>query len=132
MYDYETSVREDVMTWIKENIEYLPDEVKQDRESFEEYLNDELFVDDSVTGNASGSYTFSVNEAAENLVGNFDLLDEVFSEFGQPNFNSRSWSDFPEFADVSIRCYLLGGAISDCLDELGEDIYVDVEEDEDY
>ena len=101
-------------------------------ESFEEYLNDELFVDDSVTGNASGSYTFSVNEAAENLVGNFDLLDEVFSEFGQPNFNSRSWSDFPEFADVSIRCYLLGGAISDCLDELGEDIYVDVEEDEDY
>lgn len=48
-----------------------------------------------------------------------DLLGEALSEFGSDPENLLK--DGAEAADVTIRCYLLGGAISDVLDELEED-----------
>ena len=54
-YDYLENVKEDVRNYIEENKIVV---TSSNREEVEQELNDTLFVNDSVTGNASGSYTF--------------------------------------------------------------------------
>lgn len=77
-----------------------------------------MFLCDSVTGNASGSYTFNSYRAKEYVDQNWDLLEEAVEEFGY------EWETFNpiekgfEYCDVTIRCYLLGCAISNVLDEM--------------
>jgi hypothetical protein len=79
-----------------------------------------------VTGNASGSYTFSTWQAEENLCHNLDLLGEALKEFGDgADFLEKG----AEACDVTIRCYLLGQAISEALDEVETED--DDEDDED-
>lgn len=118
-YDYETQVMEDVMEYIRE--EGLDaDEVtnKWERSDFEEMLHDKLWVEDSVTGNASGSY-FCSNWKAENaLCHNWNLLSDAIAEFGDYEMNLGWFLDEKgaEWADVTIRCYLLGTAISQAID----------------
>jgi len=118
-YDYETQVMEDVMEYIRE--EGLDaDEVtnKWERSDFEEMLHDKLWVEDSVTGNASGRY-FCSNWKAENaLCHNWDLLADAVAEFGEYEMNLGWFLDEKgaEWADVTIRCYLLGTAISQAID----------------
>lgn len=125
MYDYKEAVKEDVVDYIREN--YSADEIRENletsaaRSDFEEKLNDILWVEDSVTGNASGSYTFNTWEAEENLCHNMDLLEEACDEFGQDL--GEAVERGAEYCDVTIRCYLLCGAISDALDELESEIF---------
>ena len=112
-YDYLQAVTDDVRQHIADNgITVTAD----NREEIEEQLNDSLWVNDSVTGNASGSYTFCRWTAEENLCHNLDLLGEACAEFGcTPEY------DNPEACDVTIRCYLLGSAISAALEEAEEE-----------
>ena len=56
-YNYFENVTADAKQAILENLNYWK---FSDREELEEIANDELWVDDSVTGNGSGSYTFFV------------------------------------------------------------------------
>ncbi len=114
-YDYLEAVKSRVRDYIEENKEELREE-HEDREGLEEALNDDLWVSDSVTGNASGSYTFSAYKAEENLCHNLDLLREALEEFGEENVNVLEKG--AEWCDVTIRCYLLGQAISEVLDEM--------------
>jgi hypothetical protein len=79
-------------------------------------LNDDLFCDDSVTGNASGSYTLCNWQAEENLCHNWGLLAEAMEEFGCSDKNVIE--EGAEWADVTIRCYLLPQAISAVIDEI--------------
>lgn len=112
-YDYLENVKEDVRNYIEENKIVV---TSSNREEVEQELNDTLFVNDSVTGNASGSYTFSTWQAEENLCHNFELLTEALTEFG---YNDLSYlKKGAEACDVLIRCYLLGQAISEVLDEI--------------
>lgn len=113
-YDYLEAVKKDVKKWTDGNDWKL--DIEWTREEIEEYLNDVLWAEDSVTGNASGSYTFSRWEAEENLCHNFDLLEEISYEFG---YDEKNWLENPEGCDVTIRCYLLGQAIGEILDEMG-------------
>lgn len=123
-YNYLEAVTSDVLDYIKEEINL--DEWKGNREGLEEKLNDELRTVDSVTGNASGSYTFNTWEAEENLAHNWDLLAEALDEFGQDGTDVLRQS--AEAMDVTIRCYLLGQAIAEALDELEEELAEDDEE----
>ena len=114
-YDYLESMKSDIKDYIKENYE------TEDYESIsEEELHDTLWINDNVTGNASGSYTFNSYTAKEYVLDNMDLLEEMASEFGVDNetlgekFINEEW----EYFDVSIRCYLLGNAIFEALDEI--------------
>lgn len=110
-YNYLESVIADVKTYIEDHgITVTEDNKDELRES----LYDDLFISDSVTGNASGSYTFSTWKAEENLCHNLDLLKEALEEFG----SDCNILDSAESCDVTIRCYLLGQAISSVLDEL--------------
>lgn len=115
MYNYREAVLSDVKEWITDN-EYIVS-AHDSREELEEYLNNTLWTEDSVTGNGSGSYTFSTYDAGLNLAGNFDLLAEAVNEFGG---DMDVLKDGEESCDVTIRCYLLGESIARALDELEE------------
>ena len=112
-YDYREHVKNDIKDYIKENeIHWTED----DREELQERLNDDLWIEDSVTGNGSGSYTFSAWQAEENLCHNLDLLGEALTEFCcGPDYLVEKGV---EACDVTIRCYLLGECIGTALDEL--------------
>lgn len=116
MYDYREAMTEDVKEWIKENIDLT--EWTEDREGLEQQLNDDLWTEDSITGNASGSYYCNSYKAEESIAHNWDLLNEALYEFGENNINVIEKGT--EWADVTIRCYLLGSVISDVLDEMEE------------
>jgi len=112
-YNYHDAVCEDIRSYIAEN----DIEVNEDnRDEVYERLNDDLWVEDSVTGNGSGSYTFSAWQAEENLCHNLDLLGEALKEFGcSPDYMAKNGA---EACDVTIRCYLLGQCLSEVLDEI--------------
>ena len=111
-YNYLEAVMEDVLEYIKEEISF---EDFEDRDDLEERLNDVLWTDDSVTGNASGSYYCNAWKAADALAHNWDLLKEAWEEFG---CSENPIEKGEEWCDVTIRCYLLPTAISEVLDEL--------------
>lgn len=126
-YDYRETVRNDVIEQVKDG--YKENSLRlykeEGRDALEEYLNDELWIDDQVTGNGSGSYTFNTWEAEENLCHNMDLLAEACDEFGQDM--GKAVKRGAEYCDVTIRCYLLAGAISEAIDELEAEGYFEEE-----
>ena len=115
-YNYLENIKADVK-------EYIDNELNlkdfSDREELEEKLNDTLWTEDSVTGNASGSYYCNSWKAEEALAHNWDLLAEAMKEFGcEVDLLEKG----AEWADVTIRCYLLGQAIGEVLDEMEEEL----------
>lgn len=116
-HDYFEEIKNDVLTYIDEN--YTEEELREhlkDRDTFYDKLNDDCWVCDAVTGNASGSYTFNTWRAEENICHNLDLLkdalDEFCGDFADALVNGA------EFCDVTIRCYLLGSVLYVVLNEL--------------
>ena len=130
-YNYLEVVTADAKAAILENLNYWK---FSDREDLEEIANDSLWVDDSVTGNASGSYTFNREAAKEyvtrsddgidtlrDAVREFDCEHEAFSAFLEENW---------EYLDVTIRCYLLSQEISAAIDELKKKKKIQYQEEE--
>lgn len=126
-YNYHQAIWDDVMEYIKDN--YTQEELKehlstrQGEEDFLEQLNDEMWVCDSVTGNACGSYTLSTYQAEENLCHNLDLLKDALEEFGGDFANALEKG--AEHCDVTIRCYLLSTTIWECLDVIKDELEED-------
>lgn len=112
-YNYLEAVTADVLNYIDENDITVTSE---NRNEIEQQLNEDLWVVDSVTGNASGSYTFNSWRAEENICHNLDLLAEACEEFGSDA--AKLLNDGAEACDVTIRCYLLNRAITAALDEV--------------
>ena len=105
-YNYYEAVKSDALEYIKEND--LQDKTQEE-------LYDELFLADSVTGNASGSYYCNKYKAEEALAHNTDLLIEALNEFGYldgidcMNMALRGMHNYgAEWCDVIVRCYVLG------------------------
>lgn len=120
-YNYLEAVTADVLDYIKDEIDLA--EWKGNRDGLEKKLNDDLWTVDSVTGNASGSYYCNAWRAEEALAHNWDVLEEALAEFGQDGVNVIEKG--AEWADVIIRCYLLGQAIAEALDTLEDDLAED-------
>lgn len=120
-YNYMNAMTEDIRDYITENINR--EDYTEDRDGLEEYLNDTLWTEDGVTGNASGSYYCNAWKAEEALSHNWDLLAEALEEFGQDGTDVLK--EGAEAMDVTIRCYLLGQAIAEVLDDLGSNGYFD-------
>lgn len=126
-YDYRAETEQAVIDYIREN--WKDEDIKAEFSSVEEFaerLNDDCWNADSVTGNASGSYTFNTYKAEENLCHNWDLLSEACSEFGG---NMGEWVEKgAEYCDVTIRCYVLYEAIGEALERLQiDDDFFDVD-----
>ena len=124
-YNYLEAVIADAKAAILENMDMWE---WHNREELEENANDWLWVADEVTGNASGSYTFSTWKAEEHLCHNMDELEEACEEFGQDI--GEAVKQGAEYCDVTIRCYLLGQAISAAIDELEEEGKIQYQEEE--
>ena len=121
MYNYLEAMKSDIMDYIRNDVntnEFIS------REELEERLNDDLWTVDSVTGNGSGSYTFSRSEAKEYVNDNNDLLREAISEFcvDSETVAEKFLDADYEYFDVTIRCYLLGQAISEALDDMEDEL----------
>ena len=114
-YNYFDAVCEDIRDYINDNDIKVTSENK---ESLYQELYDELFISDSVTGNASGSYYCNAWKAEDALTHNLDLLGEAVDEFGGATDVLKSGA---EACDVTIRCYLLGQCLDKVLDELVQD-----------
>ena len=123
-YNYRANICEDIKNYIEENSIKVTAENKDD---LYQELYDDLFISDSVTGNASGSYTFNAWIAEENICHNLDLLGEALNEFGCDA--TYILERGAESCDVTIRCYLLGECLQEVLDELEEEEEEETEED---
>lgn len=117
-YNYEKCMKSDILDYIEENIsraDYI-----DDRDALEQHLNDDCWISDSVTGNASGSYFCNAWEAKKAVTDNMSYCIESLREFCvEPesiaeHFLGEDW----EYFDVTIRCYLLGQMVNEVLDEL--------------
>ena len=116
-YDYFQAVENDVKDYIMEI--YTIDDLREcynDKSDLYDELCEDLFINDSVTGNASGSYTFNTYKAECYLAHNWDLAIQVLYDFGYDSINLDYFS--PEWLDVTIRCGILSQCIYKVLDDL--------------
>jgi hypothetical protein len=114
MYNYYEAMANDIREYLADT--YTAEELAEkmaDVESFREELNDDLWTIDSVTGNASGSYTFSRETAKSYVLDNMTMCIDAMKEFCveaetiAEKFLSEDW----EYFDVTIRCAILGQVI---------------------
>lgn len=118
-YDYRYEMAGDITEYIEREFGVAILCTCMTREDAYNKLYEELWVSDSVTGYASGSYTFNAYTAGEYLVGNWDLLLDAMEEFGCTDINPIEKGE--EWCDVTIRCYLLGEVLEEVLDEYFEE-----------
>ena len=120
-YNYHAAIKSDIQEYIDDN--YTQEEILEqlkDKDAFIEKLHDDLWVEDSITGNASGSYTFNTWQADEFICHNLDLLKDALEEFGGDY--AKALERGSEYCDVTIRCYLLGSAIYEVVKEIEEEL----------
>jgi len=115
-YNYFEAVEKDVKDYIKNEITFKD---FLSREDLEKKLNDDLWAVDSVTGNASGSYTFNTYQAEENLTHNWNILERALDSFG---YKENPIKKGAEWCDVLIRCYLLRQVIAKVLDNMEDEL----------
>lgn len=131
MYDYREAMKEDIKEYLKNDAELSANDIIYMSDNTRDSLYDDLFVEDSVTGNGSGSYTFNSYKASEYVKDNMDLCREALKEFcvdGETiaeKFLEEDW----EYFDVTIRCYLLGECLDTAIDELKDELEEENEED---
>lgn len=115
-YDYKEEVKKDIRQYIEDNWEKGNRITDSDRDK----LYDDMFVADSVTGNASGSYTCNAWKAEEYVCHNLDLLGEALDEFCTDSATLRDHLN-GEWADVTIRCYLLPSLLEEVVEEWNDE-----------
>lgn len=123
-YDYFEALRTDIFDALIED-SYLLEGVTaeslcDDPDEVIDRLTDEFWMFDSITGNASGSYTFNAWKAQEYVMQNTDALRQALEDFCiEPEtiaekFLNEEW----EYFDVTIRCSLLSLAVNDVICEI--------------
>lgn len=114
-YNYREEMAQDIKEYIRENESEFEG---LDIDELRDKLYDDLWTEDSVTGNASGSYTFNRFRAEEYIKDNLDLLSEAYEELSTPEDLGRELIDQNyESMDVTIRCYLLYQVIDEVLED---------------
>ena len=112
-YNYFEAVKNDVRDRLGD---YDPRGEDETLEEYQERLHDALWIDDSVTGNGSGSYTFNTAKAKEFVLAGIEQVLEACQEFGESLgelIEAGEW----ERLDVITRCYYLSQAIGEVVTE---------------
>ncbi len=127
-YDYEHAVTQELKYWITHETDIL---INRDAygsdEELAEWIEDEVWAEDSVTGNGDFGYA-EEDECLVYLGGNADLLYEAANAFDLDNgdltiverFNNRSLA---QYFDTCIRCYLL----QDCIDLVIKELKLNID-----
>lgn len=108
--DYYKQVKADAIDYIDEQF----DNGYWDADTQWDIVYDDMFCEDSITGNASGPYTFNAAQARENI--SEAIWDEgirnACNNMGVVIYNYVS-ADNPEGLDVAIRCAMLSEVYDD-------------------
>lgn len=115
-YNYLEELKSDVRNYIKEVASDYMD--CEDMDELRDSLYDNLWDEDSVTGNGSGSYTFNKEKAKEYVSDNMDLMVEAYKDLDsiESLVDDLEALDF-ETIDVTIRCYMLSQALDEVLED---------------
>ena len=115
-YNYLEELKSDVRNYIKEVASDYMD--CEDMDELRDSLYDNLWDEDSVTGNVSGSYTFNREKAKEYVSDNLDLMVEAYKDLDsiESLVDDLEALDF-ETIDVTIRCYMLSQALDEVLED---------------
>lgn len=122
MYNYRTETKKAVEEYLADN--QIEPKGFTCKDAMYERVYDECWIADSVTGNGSGSFTCDREKARECVRGNEELLVQALEEF--EGDYKRALTD-PEYADVTIRCYILGEIVGEIVQAFKDE---DFEEDE--
>lgn len=133
---YVDTVADDLRTWFEDDEPLTAQEVYDmtdaatDSDELAQWINNEAWTNDSITGNASGSYTFNAAEAREIVLANIEEVADAYDNFCDFERFGRAISNGDwETMDVTARCNALleaseivaseiMDAISDNYDEL--------------
>ena len=112
LYNYHEAVKDDIREYIKENYDSVTEKMRAE-------IFDTILGEDSVTGNASGSYTMNRAIAKEYVIENIDLLNRAVDEYGfdKKDIGEQFLSEEWEQLDVLIRLYLVGEYFDDIFSE---------------
>ena len=112
LYNYHEAVKDDIREYIKENYDSVTEKMRAE-------MLDTILREDSVTGNASGSYTMNRAIAKEYVIENIDLLNRAVDEYGfnKKDIGEQFLSEEWEQLDVLIRLYLVGEYFDDIFSE---------------
>lgn len=116
-YEYRTAMKKDILNYIDSNITLEDWEFRTD---FEDYLYNELWAENSITGNYDNYYNTEISCEAY-LAYNLDLMMEACEEFCvdmKTLLQHYHDGDLARFLDCTIRCYLLGEVLYDVLNEI--------------
>ena len=115
-YNYLEELKSDVKNYINEVASDYMD--CEDMDELRDSLYDNLWDEDSVTGNGSGSYTFNREKAKEYVSDNMNLMVEAYKDLDsiESLVDDLEALDF-ETIDVTIRCYLLSQALDEVLED---------------
>jgi len=122
-YDYRQALTKDIIQWIINYTDFLDNKPEQRHEELVDWLYDELFVENTITGNGVSFYDSEQN-CSEYISNNFDLLYKAIEE-KCPNDKAEILiihyenNSLARFFDRVIRCYLLRECIEIALEELG-------------
>ena len=123
-YDYYECVEDDVLNYLQD---YTNEELKEmtSEENFDtaqETLYDELWAEDGITGNGWDGYPMSDDKKAEAVGANLELLADALDEFGCDAECYRKALKDMNYADATIRCYVLGSAIHSALKKMRDTV----------
>lgn len=120
-YNYLEAITNDIECWMDKDGDPFDISQFENRDEAAEFLNDELWDEDSITGNGPNGYA-SEEECEEFLCHNLNLLFDALFEFGEleesllDNLHEHyKEKNLARWADCTIRCYVLYNAIENAL-----------------
>ena len=121
-YDYYIEVANDIECWMDKVEDPFDLSQFENREEAAEFLYDELWAEDAITGNGHWREYASEEMCEEFLCHNLYLLFEALFEFNEMEeslldklYKHIKEKNFARWADTTIRCYVLGSAIESAL-----------------
>lgn len=114
-YNYILNIKKDIKEWMIDN--YFDISEYSNNEDAHEFLHDELWDEDSITGNG-GKWYASIEECEVYLCGNWALIFEAINDFcvDMNDALKRYGKNLPQFLDCLVRLNLLDEAIGDVLE----------------
>lgn len=116
-YDYYIKVANDIECWMDKDGDPFDISQFENREEAAEFLRDELWAEDEITGNGPYGYA-SEEECEEFLCHNWDLVIEGFDTFGVSTSDLRAQykkNSLARYIDCFVRLYVLDNAIEEAL-----------------
>ena len=127
------------MAYLEETVSNVIDMIKENYnamdfdgmtpDSIKEKIYEDAWIDDSVTGNASGSYYFSTAKSRDAVEADRDTVEEALHEFcvEADEIGRRFLDGDYEYFDVTARCYVLGEAVEEAYEKLDYDGFFDID-----